>query len=179
MSYYPHAATGTTYPYGSYHPQNSQPYPGAHAHVQAAGAYPTTPYQTPYPHGAVGGYSATWPYPYPYYTPQSVTQSPATTARTTTLNLATPAAATTATTAATTAAPTPTPAPSIQRQSSVSTYPFQQQATRETVAAASSGGVVPRNVRKQNAHRGLFTKECKLYLSCSLVLTNCCLQCET
>ncbi len=164
MSYYPHG-TGTTYPYGTYHPQNPPPYAG----VQTPGAYPTAPYQTPYT--AVGGYGAAWPYSYQYYSPQSHAQAPATAvARATTLNLAAPTVTPTATpTPATTAvAPAATPAP-VQRQATSSTYTFHASA-RETVAAAASGGAVPRNVRKQGAHRGLFTRECASYLSYTKML---------
>ncbi|KAL4253128.1 hypothetical protein ABKN59_004109 [Abortiporus biennis] len=146
MSYY--HGTGSTYPYGAYHPATSSAYP---AHLQTPGSYPTTAYQTPYPHTA--GYGATWPYPYSYFPHQAHTQTPIPTPRPTVLNPSV-AATTSATTAATT---TSTYAHAPQRTlSTPSAYTYTP---RESVMAASTGGVGTRSSRKQATYRGLFTKE--------------------
>ncbi|KII88466.1 hypothetical protein PLICRDRAFT_140722 [Plicaturopsis crispa FD-325 SS-3] len=140
--------TPSPYPY-AYHPQT----PGAYGHPQAAGVYGHP--QTPGAYGAyttaVSGYGA-WPYPYTYvpqqqqqpYTPRPVPSKPHTPA---------PVAAT--------PAPAPTPVPQQQQpamQTRFSAYNPAQ--TRETVAAAGTGGATGRG-RKQANFKGLFNRELK------------------
>ncbi|KAH8106962.1 transcription initiation factor IID, 18kD subunit-domain-containing protein [Cristinia sonorae] len=139
MSYYPHANTGSTYPYGSY--------TTSAGYAQTPGAYPTTAYQTGYP---TAGYTSTWPYPYSYYPTQQQAhqQAPVVAPR--------PPTSTPSTTAATTTATLPTvasaPIQVAPQRPLTSSFTY---APRESLAAGTSS----RGFRKQASHRGLFTKE--------------------
>ncbi|KAG6814366.1 hypothetical protein H0H92_010952 [Tricholoma furcatifolium] len=126
-----HPPTSTTYPYG-YHPAAYA------AHPQTPGAYSYTAaaYQT-----GVTGYG--WQYAYPW--PQLAQQTPTPTA-----------ASQTATPVATHTPATPTVAQTLPKTTTFTTYTPTY--LRESVAAASSGGVTGRNSRKQST-KGMFTKE--------------------
>lgn len=126
--------TSTTYPYGTYPP----PRLGAYSHPQIPGAYPYQPtgYQT-------GVTSYGWPYPYGYGVPhppqpvhpqRPVAQTPAP-MTVHTPSLASPHTAT------------------LPRTSTFTPY------TRESAAAAASGGATGRGSRKQSTVKGLFAKE--------------------
>lgn len=151
MSYYPHANTGSTYPYGAY------PSPG---YAQTPGAYPTAAYQTGYP---TAGYTSTWPYSYSYFPPQQThQQTPAVAPRppAPTPTTSTPSTSIAAVSTATTATPI---AVAPQRPlTSTSSFSYAPSHTRESVGAASTS----RSFRKQASHRGLFTKECELSSAC-------------
>lgn len=152
MSYYPHAGTGSTYPYGTYHPTPNPAYP------QAPSAYPTAAYQTGYP---TTGYPS-WSYSYSYFPPQQSHQQTAVApsrppvATHQTSATPSPSLATTATTS--TALPPPRPI------TTNSTFTYAPSHTRESIGA----GAITRSFRKQASHRGLFTKECMTYFVLTL-----------
>lgn len=148
MSYYPPPHTGTSYPYSTYHPP-------ATAYPQTPGAYPTTPYQTTaYPPTAVTGYGATWPYTYSYFPPQHASHSTYTAPKP-----AVPSAA------ANTIVTTPITSTTPRSAPTSTTYTFTPAYTRESVAAAASGGATGRGLRKQSTYKGLFTKERTSFLN--------------
>ncbi|GLB34928.1 putative transcription initiation factor IID, 18kD subunit [Lyophyllum shimeji] len=136
-----HPPTSTTYPYGAYHPTPH----AAYGHPQTSGAYSYQPsaYQT-----GVTGYGWTYPYTYmPHPAQPTHTPTPA--------HTPTPV---TAHTPATTAA-TVTQAPQPPRPPTLTSYTPSY--TRESVAAAATGGATGRGPRKQSSVKGLFTKELK------------------
>jgi len=152
MSYYPsqtgqHPATPGTYPYSAYHPAA----PGLYSHPQTPGAYP---YQASgaYPATAVTGYGTTaWPYSYSYYQQHH----PAITA---------PRPSVTMQPTATPQTPSTTPSTTGPQRTTFSAYtPLY---TRESVAAAATGGAGTRGYRKQSNLKGVFTKECMSILAC-------------
>ncbi|KAL4077360.1 transcription initiation factor IID, 18kD subunit-domain-containing protein [Scleroderma yunnanense] len=138
MSYshyqHPQHATGTSYPYATYHPGT----PGLYTHPQTQGY---AAYQGAYASG-VTGYGA-WPYPYSYI-PQ---QQPQTTTQVSRPVVQTSVAPTTVTTAATS---TFTP-----RTTTFASY--TPSVTTQTAGGSSTIG----RGRKQANFKGLFTKELK------------------